>query len=263
MSKESLCCQRDWSTDSHFSPEQLASLNFEKVPHHVAIIMDGNRRWARKQSGMGVVDALGGHWAGARALTATVSAAQELAIKVLTVWAFSTENWGRKQIEIDLLMRIFEVYLRDNRERMIEEGVRFHVIGDLTPISAKLRNAIERTTEETSGGRALDFVIGFNYGGRDDIKRAVVRLAKDVQANELQLDEINERKIATYLDTARWPDPDLLIRTSAEQRVSNFLLWQIAYSELYTTHVLWPDFQPAHLLQAVLSYQKRQRRMGR
>lgn len=232
------------------------------VPHHVAIIMDGNRRWFRKQQKNELSDAFEGHWAGAKAIFPVVKAAKEMGIKVLTLWAFSTENWKRSPMEIELLMRVFEQYLKEMRPKMVEEGVVFSVIGHLTPLSERVREEISLTQEATKNGGTIDLVVALNYGGKDDLTRAFIKIAEKLEKKEIGKEDIDENLIARYLDTAKWPDPDLIIRTSAESRVSNFMLWQLAYSEIYVSDVLWPDFTPESLLEAIVNYQKRQRRIG-
>lgn len=228
-----------------------------EIPKHVAIIMDGNRRWARANGKF-----IGGHKAGAEAIPPLVEAAIEYGLETLTLFAFSTENWNRPQIEVDLLMKLFESYLQKHSARMQEQGVRLSVIGDLEPLSRSLKRVIRKTIEETKEGTKLDLVIACNYGGRDELRRVCVQLANQVVSGELKGDEINEEKIASCLDTARFSDPDLLIRTGGEKRVSNFLLWQLAYSEVYLTDRLWPDFGPEALLEAMIDYGNRERRRG-
>lgn len=230
----------------------------EKVPHHVAIIMDGNRRWAKQQGLPSIV----GHWKGAETLTNIVRAAKKIGIKVLTVYAFSTENWGRSSEEIEALMDLFKAYLRDQREPMLLDGVRLSAIGDLTKMPADVVREFEISKTHTQDCKKIDLVLAFNYGGRDDIRRAVVAMMGDLQNGILAKEDVTEQMIGRYLDTARWPDPEILIRTSGEKRQSNFLLWQLSYSEFYHTDVLWPDFDEQELLKAVNEFQKRQRRLG-
>lgn len=247
----------------HYIESQLSLLDRTKVPHHVAIMMDGNRRWEKRNRFQNIKNIVmgEGHAAGAKVLTTTVEAALELGIKILTVFGFSTENWLRPQKEVDFLLTLFEDYLRENRQKMVNLGVRFSTIGDLTPFPKSLKDEVEATVAATQSQTKIDFVIAMNYGGRDDLKRAFKKML--TAANATCNFEIDEKMIASCLDTARYPDPDLLIRTSGEMRVSNFLLWQTAYSEFYVTDVLWPDFSPEELLKAVASYQTRNRRLGR
>lgn len=259
MSSECLCRQKSL----YYSESELALVQECAVPRHVGIIMDGNRRWAKRQVLSKITDPLVGHWTGANILIPIVEAASDLGVKALTVYAFSTENWLRPPHEVETLLHIFEVFLKENLLRMVEQGVRFQVIGDLTPFSESLKKEIYNTQEATQYGEGIDFVVALNYGGRDEVRRAVQAIAADVQKGILQQESITESLIAGYLDTAHVGDLDLLIRTSGEMRVSNFLLWQLAYAEIYITDVLWPDFTPRDLLQAVVAFQKRQRRVGR
>jgi undecaprenyl diphosphate synthase len=233
-------------------------LDRQCIPHHIAIIMDGNRRWAR-QNGL---PAMFGHWKGAEMLPKIVRAASNLGVKVLTVYAFSTENWLRANDEIDALMHLFHVYLEGQREPMRKEGVRLQTIGDLERLPSKVLKSLEVTKQATAEGKKIDLVLALNYGGRDDIRRAVVAMVEDIERGKLSKDEISEQKIGAYLDTSPWPDPDVLIRTSGEKRQSNFLLWQLSYSEFYHTDVLWPDFNEQELVNAIAEFQRRKRRFG-
>ncbi|NGX53763.1 MAG: Ditrans,polycis-undecaprenyl-diphosphate synthase ((2E,6E)-farnesyl-diphosphate specific) [Chlamydiae bacterium] len=239
-----------------YTEAELAPIQQNTVPHHVAIIMDGNRRWATKKN------PLQGHWAGAAIVLDIDRAASNLGIKILTLYGFSTENWSRSEIEVAALEEIIEVFLRENRERMIEEGVRLHIIGDLTPFPESLKKEVARSLDATKECTIIELVVGLNYGGRDDIRRAFGKMVDAIGAGTLDKNNISESTIATFLDTAPYGDPDLLIRTSGEMRVSNFLLWQLAYTEIYVTGLLWPDFTSQALYQAVLSYQQRRRRIG-
>jgi undecaprenyl diphosphate synthase len=250
------------SKSAFFSPEELASLQNHALPYHVAMIMDGNRRWAKKNGFLKTPHPLSGHWAGAANLIRIVEAASELGIKVLTVFGFSTENWARSPQEIETLLKIFENYLREQRLRMVENGICFDVIGDLSPFSENIKEEIEKTREATKWGEKIDLIIAVNYGGRDEIKRALQKIALHLLSGELKIEQLSEEMISSALDTAEIRDPDLLIRTSGEMRISNFLLWQIAYAEVYVTDVFWPDFTPHDLLAAVREFQKRERRKG-
>lgn len=241
-----------------FSREELSLLDPKKIPEHVAIIMDGNRRWAKKWNKPVEV----GHWQGAQTLDQIVRAAIGLGIKVLTVYSFSTENWNRSSEEVDALMHLLKTYLKTQREIMVKEGVRLKSIGDLSKLPEDVRQVLRETKEATKGGSQIDLVLALNYGGRDDIRRATLRLLDEVEAGRLRKEEITEKTISEFLDTSQWPDPDLLIRPSGDLRISNFLIWQISYSEIYYTDVLWPDFSKSHLLGAVVDFQKRNRRFG-
>jgi len=242
-----------------YSPSDLAFLDAEKIPRHVAIIMDGNRRWAKRQG----LPAIAGHWKGAETLFKIVRAASELGIKALTVYSFSTENWNRDKEEVDALMHLFRVYLIRERKAMAREGVRLRAIGDLQRLPAAVLRELELSKAYTEHCKKIDLVLAINYGGRDDIRRAFAAMMADIEKGKLSKEKVSEQLISKYLDTAEWPDPDLLIRTSGEHRQSNFLLWQLCYSEFYTTDALWPDFDEQALLQAMLETQKRQRRIGR
>ncbi|WP_420421886.1 isoprenyl transferase [Simkania sp.] len=241
-----------------FSQEELSLIDSKKIPQHVAIIMDGNRRWAKKWDKPVEV----GHWQGAETLDQIVRAAIGLGIKVLTVYSFSTENWNRSSEEVDALMHLLKTYLNAQRETMVKEGVRLKSIGDLSKLPEDVQQVLRETKEATKGGSQIDLVLALNYGGRDDIRRATLRLLDEVEAGRIQRQEITEKTISNFLDTAQWPDPDLLIRPSGDLRISNFLIWQISYSEIYYTDVLWPDFSKSHLLSAVIEFQKRNRRFG-
>lgn len=241
-----------------YSPEDLSCLRAEKAPAHVAIIMDGNRRWAKNQGLPPII----GHWKGADTLTRIVRAASELGIKILTVYAFSKENWQRSQEEIDALMHIYTTYLEMQRQPMLQEGVRLSTIGDLSGMPESVTEALKISQAITAHCQTIDLVMAFNYGGRDDIRRAFVRMMEDCEKGKLSKHQVTEEAIGKYLDTARYPDPDILIRTSGEKRQSNFLLWQLSYSEFYHTEILWPDFDERELLKAVCDFQKRERRFG-
>jgi undecaprenyl diphosphate synthase len=235
--------------------EALArQINFEQLPSHIAIIMDGNGRWASRRH----LPRVEGHRSGINAVRETVEASARLGIDVLTLYAFSLENWKRPEAEVATLMALLKRYLRLELNTLLKNNIRFRVIGrqqELAPdIQRELGGAVDRTAKNTG----LLFNIALNYGGRAEIVDAVRKMIEvGVPAAE-----IDERRIGEFLYTAGQPDPDLLIRTSGEMRISNFLLWQIAYSEIWVTDTLWPDFRAQHLLQAILEYQKRDRRYG-
>lgn len=229
------------------------------VPRHVAIIMDGNGRWARERA----LPRPLGHRAGMKAVRETVEAAIEAGVEVLTLFAFSEENWQRPPSEISALMDLLEEYIAREIDELREEGVGVHVLGDRTRLSPSARQAVERIERETATGTRLALNLCISYSSRAEITRAMRQLADDVRAGALSPDDIDEDAISARLLTAPWGDPDLLVRTSGEHRVSNFLLWQIAYTELYLTHVLWPDFNRATLYEAILDYQRRERRFGK
>jgi len=230
----------------------------EPIPSHIAIIMDGNRRWA-KQKGL---PAVYGHWKGAEVIGEILAFASDLGVKVLTLYSFSTENWTRPQKEIDQLMKLIVFYLRKKKKSMIEESVKLETIGDLSRLPTFVQKELEQTKKETSLGSKIRLVLALNYGGRDDIKRAVEKIAEDLEEGKIVKKQISEELISSYLDTAPFGDPSLFIRTSGEQRLSNFLLWQMSYTEVYLTKILWPDFQKQDLLDAILEFQKRERRLG-
>ena len=243
---------------SLYTEEELSHLGEDFIPSHVAIIMDGNRRWAKKKG----LPASVGHWKGAEVLSKIVRAASQLGIKTLTVFAFSTENWKRSSLEINALMHLIKIYLIKQRESMIKEGVKLETIGNLSRLPIEVQNELQRTKELTKSGENIELVLALNYGGRDEIRRAICKILSIHDAQKLDMDSITEEFISSHLDTAPFGDPEFVIRTSGEQRVSNFLLWQICYSELYTTDVLWPDFSTKHLYEAILAYQGRKRRKG-
>jgi undecaprenyl diphosphate synthase len=229
-----------------------------KTPHHVAIIMDGNRRWAGKR---GLPTSLG-HLKGAEVLLEIVEEAYKLGIRVLTVFSFSTENWRRTPGEINQLFQLMQDYLVLYRETMRAKGVRLKAIGDLSSLPESLKRALDETICYTDGGANIDLVLAINYGARDEILRATRRVAALVKSGELQLDQISETLFSQILDTGLYPDPDLIIRTSGEFRLSNFLLWQAGYAEVIPMEVLWPDFSRVHLIEALRQYQLRVRRHG-
>ncbi len=229
-----------------------------KIPQHIAIIMDGNGRWA-KQRGK---DRSEGHFAGMMALRATVKAAAEMGVKYLTVYAFSTENWGRPQAEVDALMELVCTGVEMNTPELCQEGVRVEIIGDRRRFSEKVNAALDRITSKTAQGERMTLVLALNYSSRSELTFAVQQLAQRVADGELQPSDIDEKTIAQSLYTASMPDPDLIIRTSGECRLSNFMMWQASYSEFYFTDVLWPDFGAEALEEAIKAYNGRDRRYG-
>lgn len=241
-----------------YTSEQVASLDPQSIPQHVAFIPDGNRRWAKQQK----MQAAEGHREGSNNLIEIVKAGKELGIKTFTFYLFSTENWSRPQEEIDALMWLLHTYLIDQRPVFLEEGTRLCTIGDLSALPDYVNETINETKQITSSCNEVDLIFALNYGSRDEIKRAVQSIAKDAVDKKFAPDQISETLISQYLDTASWKDPDLLIRTSGELRISNYLLWQISYAEIFCSPVMWPDFTPSHLLEALMSFQKRERRLG-
>ena len=229
-----------------------------KIPQHIAIIMDGNGRWA-KQRGK---DRSEGHFAGMMALRATVKAAAEIGVKYLTVYAFSTENWGRPQAEVDALMELVCTGVEMNTPELCQEGVRVEIIGDRSRFSQKVNDALDRITGKTAQGERMTLALALNYSSRSEITHAMQQLAQRVANGELQPQDIDEQAISQSLYTASMPDPDLIIRTSGECRLSNFMMWQASYSEFYFTDVLWPDFGAEALEEAIKAYNERDRRYG-
>ena len=228
------------------------------VPRHVAIIMDGNGRWAKRRARPRTF----GHSEGVEALRRTVEAAGELGVEYLTVFGFSTENWRRPAEEVNALFDLLRLYVARDLDKLVREGVRVRVIGERVGLQADLAGIIADAEAKTRHNTKLNLVIAFNYGGQDEIARAARRLARDAVAGKISPEEINPDTFAGYLDTADIPAPDLLIRTSGELRLSNFMLWQAAYTELIFTETLWPDFGKAALEQAIDTYQRRERRFG-
>ena len=232
--------------------------NVNNIPAHVAIILDGNGRWA-KEKGM---PRNYGHMQGAKAVEDILVDARDMGIKYLTVYAFSTENWSRPEAEVSALMTILRNYLKTSIKKSMKNNVRCRVIGERSVLSEDIRKAIEELENATAGNTGLTFTIAINYGSRDEITRAVRKVAKRVEAGEIKAEDITEKDIADNLDTNFLPDPDLLIRTCNEQRISNYLLWQCAYTEFYFTPVAWPDFNKAELEKAVEAYAGRNRKFG-
>lgn len=234
-------------------------LKIGNLPRHIAIIMDGNGRWAKMRGLPRIV----GHRAGIESIRDVVRACGELQIDVLTLYAFSVENWRRPQIEVSILMELLLQTIEEEIDELNENDVRVITIGRLHDLPTETRQALEEAVELTSNNKGLTLNLALSYGGRAEIVDAVKRLAEDVEQGKLYSNEIDETHFEQYLYTADLPDPDLLIRTSGELRVSNFLLWQLAYTEIWVTEVLWPDFRRKHLYQAIRDYQKRERRFGR
>lgn len=229
------------------------------VPRHVAIIMDGNGRWARERGRPREF----GHRAGMRAVRESVEAALEAGVEVLTLYAFSQENWHRPKGEVSALMSLLELYVRREQKELREKGVEVRVMGDLEPLGPRTRAALEGIVAHTRGATKMRLNLAISYGSRAEIVRAARRLAERVQDGTLVPGEIDEQLVAGEMYTADLPDPDLLIRTSGELRLSNFMLWQLAYTELHISPVLWPDFSRDHLYEAILDFQRRDRRFGR
>lgn len=228
------------------------------IPRHVALILDGNGRWAKKRG----LPRTMGHKEGCVTVEKTVEIAARMGIEYLTVYGFSTENWKRSADEVGALMQLFRFYMVRLLKIASANNVRVKMIGDRTRFAQDIIDGINRLERETRENTGLTFVIAVNYGGRDEITRAVAKLAKDCREGKLEPDQITEEVITSYLDTADIPDPDLLIRTSGELRLSNYLLWQLAYTELYVTDCLWPDFNREEFEKAIIAYNQRDRRFG-
>lgn len=228
------------------------------VPQHIAIIMDGNGRWAAKRG----MPRNYGHTQGSKTVEVICEDAYKMGVKYLTVYAFSTENWSRPKSEIDALMKLLRNYMKTCIKTATKNNMRVRVIGDKTGLDADIRERILELEEVSKNNTGLNFQIAINYGGRDEIIRAVKKLVKDKEENKFNIEDIDEKLFEEYLDTNDIPDPDLLIRTSGELRLSNFLMWQLAYSEFYITDVLWPDFTKDELSKAIEQYNNRERRYG-
>jgi undecaprenyl diphosphate synthase len=234
-------------------------LDVQRLPRHVAVIMDGNGRWAKNQG----LPRIMGHRRGVDTLKELLRCCKDWGIGALTAYAFSTENWGRPLAEVEFLMTLFERVLRRELQEMVEEGVQIHFVGDLPSLPSTLQTEIERAVTATQHNQKIQFVVATNYGGRREILQACRQIAEQVQQGHLAPADIDEALFARHLYTAGMPDPDLLIRTSGEMRVSNFLLWQVAYAEMYVTETLWPDFDRSQFHRALSDYQQRHRRFGK
>jgi undecaprenyl diphosphate synthase len=229
------------------------------VPQHVAVIMDGNGRWAQKRN----LPRSAGHQAGMTGVRECVEGCRQAGVEVLTLFAFSQENWQRPPEEIEALMTLLQDYVSKEGAELRERGVAVRMLGDLDRLTPAARAAVDTIVSQTAAGTALSLNICLSYGSRAEITRAARLLAEEVKAGRLAPADVSEAALAARLYTAEWPDPDLLIRTSGEHRLSNFLLWQVAYAEFHVTPVLWPDFTRRHLFEAILDFQRRDRRFGR
>jgi undecaprenyl diphosphate synthase len=238
--------------------ELLEVVRSQPVPEHVAIIMDGNGRWATRRR----MPRVAGHREGVKTARAVVRAAEALGVRYLTLYAFSTENWSRPAQEVSTLMKLLERAIRSELPDLMARNARFRVVGRSSGVPPAVRRGLDHVARETRHNTGLTILLAFNYGGRDELVDAFRALARRVAAGELDPEDIGEKEVAQALYTADIPDPDLLIRTSGEMRISNFLLWQIAYTELWVTPTLWPDFGPAELYRAIADFQRRSRRFG-
>ncbi len=238
--------------------QNTSSLNKDRMPRHVAIIMDGNGRWAKKR----FMPRTMGHRAGMASLKKIVRACDDMGIAILTVYAFSTENWKRPQDEVSYLMQLLTEFMHKELDELHQNNVRIQVLGDYSAMPAECRIEIKRALEITRDNTGLIFNIALNYGGRKEILDAVKTLAAQIAGGETKAEEVNEEIFSRLLYTKGMPDPDLLIRSSGEMRISNFMLWQIAYTEIVVTDTLWPDFTENDLVQAIVEYQQRDRKFG-
>jgi undecaprenyl diphosphate synthase len=239
--------------------ELPADLKQDRLPKHVAVIMDGNGRWAKRQG----LPRIMGHRRGVDVLKDLLRCCRDWGVQALTAYAFSTENWGRPLEEVEFLMTLFERVLRQELREMMQENVCINFVGNLAALPPTLQTEIARSMAETQDNQGICFTVATNYGGRQEIVRACKAIVNQVQQGLLHLDDINESVFERHLYTSGLPDPDLLIRTSGEMRVSNFLLWQVAYAEIYVTDTLWPDFGRTEFHQALIAYQQRERRFGK
>ena len=244
------------SSPTSSSPVDLDTTN---LPAHIAIIMDGNGRWAKKR----LLNRINGHEKGSDTVRTMVRSCREIGISYLTLYAFSTENWQRPKTEIDALMTLLRKFLHSEQKEMIERDIRLRVIGQIDRLPAKVQEALHTTMAATKDNTSMTLILALSYGGRAEITRMVQEVGQKIKHGEIDLNAINDDLIADHLYTRDIPDPDLLIRTSGEMRISNFLLWQIAYAEIFVTPTLWPDFSRDELLEILKDYQNRERRFGR
>jgi len=231
----------------------------ENLPKHIAVIMDGNGRWAKKQGAARIF----GHRNAIKAVRDTTEGCAELGIECLTLYAFSTENWSRPKTEVKGLMSLLVSTIKDELPTLMKNNISLHSIGDRSDLPKETRRKLEEAIEHTSTNSGLKLILALSYSGKWDITNAIKNIATKVEQGALKKQDINQETIETHLSTSGFPDPELLIRTSGEMRISNFLLWQLAYTELFFTDVLWPDFRKEHLHEAILAYQSRERRFGK
>ncbi len=235
------------------------SIKPDKLPCHIAVIMDGNGRWAKKRGKMRIF----GHENGVKAVRETAEGAAELGVKYLTLYAFSTENWNRPKMEVNALMKLLVKTIHQETQTLNKNDIRLQTIGDISKLSNDTRNELQKAIENTSGNKRMTLTLALNYSARWEITEAARLIAQKAKNNELDPNKITDEVFSAHLATAGYPDPELLIRTSGENRISNYLLWQIAYTELYFTPVLWPDFNKEELYKAILDFQQRERRFGK
>lgn len=239
--------------------EYKSHINKESLPQHIAIIMDGNGRWAKKQGLLRSV----GHEKGTKSVREVVEGCAEIGVKNLTLYAFSTENWNRPKLEVKTLMRLLVSSLKKEIKTLQDNNIRLNAVGCLSNLPSKAKKELEEVIEKTADNKHMTLTLALSYGSREELVNAVKDISEKVKSNQLDISEISEETINTHLYTKNLPDVDLMIRTSGEQRISNFLLWQMAYAEFYFTPVLWPDFSKEDLFEAIFKYQKRERRFGK
>ncbi|MCD4741318.1 MAG: isoprenyl transferase [Desulfobacteraceae bacterium] len=239
----------------------FAKINIDpvKLPVHVAIIMDGNGRWAKKR----LMNRIMGHEKGAETVRTVITSCREFEIKILTLYAFSTENWSRPQKEVNALMKLLEKFIQSEKDELHNKNIKLNVIGQKERLPEEVREELDSAIERTKDNNKMTLNLALSYGAREEITRAVRKIAYEAEQGKVSLEDIDEAMISRYLYTADRPDPDLLIRTGGEMRVSNFLLWQIAYSELFISKTLWPDFKRNEFIDILQDYQKRDRRFGK
>jgi undecaprenyl diphosphate synthase len=241
------------------NPSDTYGLDRAKLPSHLAVIMDGNGRWAKKK----LLNRIKGHEKGSETVRMVVRTCREIGVSYLTLYAFSTENWQRPKTEVSALMSLLSRFLVSEKKEMVDNNIRLNVIGQIHRLPVEVADEIQRTTAATAGNDGMCLNLALSYGGRAEIVRAAREIARDVKSGKLAPEEISPETFAGRLYTAGMPDPELLIRTSGEMRISNFLLWQIAYSEIHVTNTLWPDFTRDELIQILKDFQGRERRFGR
>ncbi len=237
----------------------LESIDKNRLPEHIAIIMDGNGRWAKQKGAMRIF----GHKSAITSVRETTESCAELGVKYLTLYAFSTENWRRPKEEVNALMELLVYTIRSEVKELNKNNIKLLTIGNTSSLPPACQRELQEAMEMTKNNTRLSLVLALSYSGRWEIAEAAKKIALDIEAGKLKAEQVNEQKFNSYLTTAAFPDPELLIRTSGELRISNFLLWQIAYTELYITDTLWPDFRKKDLYQAIIDYQKRERRFGK
>lgn len=236
----------------------MTQTSFEKTPRHVAIVMDGNRRWAKAR----FLPKFEGHRQGVKAVRRTVEACLDFGIPVLTLYTFSAENWNRPQEEVSALMSLLAIHLRKEMDELVKEGVRFRALGRIAKLPQNIQDLVCELEQQTSHNSRLLFNLALNYGGRQELVDAAIQISREVMGGQLQIDAIDEAAVSQRLTTVGMDDPDLLIRTGGEQRVSNFLLWQLAYSEMVFLPIFWPEFDANHLRKAIEEFGRRERRFG-